>query len=141
MRLGLDNDDSKSVADADQTEEQLNSQTVEQIQPSQSDKRADDTGPTTTKTSHPFLIIQPEEILRNQTTDGAGLVMLGDERYVKTTDGNVDLMLMKIRDAYKLRKRHLKEARKFQVLLSKLCNEMQDYVCGYEVISESDQTE
>ena len=67
--------------------------------------------------------------------------MLGDEQYVKTTDGNVDLMLMKIRDAYKLRKRHLKEARKVQVLLSKLCNEMQDYVCGYELVSESDQME
>ena len=67
--------------------------------------------------------------------------MVGDEAYRFTSDCIVDQKLLMIRDAYKMRKRHLKEARKVEETLNVLCNEMQNYICGFDVFTESDLTE
>ena len=85
--------------------------------------------------------IEPEEVLRNDPTHKQGLKFVGDEQYAKTYDGLVDQLLLKISDTFKMRKRYLKEADKKRAELKKYCDEIQDSICGFEVFSDSNQSD
>ena len=140
-RLGAANDRTDSEQEQDQEEDLMDSQPAEQVQPSEGEKHPDDSGPATTSTTKQPATIDPEAFLLEPKNRKQGLILVGDEAYRCTSDGIVDQKLLWIRDAYKMRKRYLKEARKVEESLNVLCNEMQSYICGFDVFTESDLTE
>ena len=58
---------------------------------------------------------------------------MGKRPRVSTREAHVDLLLMKISDHYKLKKRHLLQARLVEVNLRLLIEEVQTQVYGYEL--------
>ena len=119
----------KTVGNVDQTQDQASQDLME----------VDETAQVSPSKDTQSDAIEPEDVLTDPQPRPDHQTILGKRPRSATREAAIDLLLLKISDQYKLKKRHLQEARYAEVNLKNLIQEVQERVYGYELFSEDDQ--